>query len=344
MIDLRSDTVTTPGEEMREAMRVASVGDDVYSDDPTVNRLQELSAQMAGMEAGLFVASGTMGNLVSLLAHCGRGDEIICGKSSHIFLYEGGSVSSFGGIHSSQVIENADGSLPLEDVRDLIRVEDDHHPETKLITIETTHNECGGVIQDLEFFQQTRSLADEYDLKVHIDGARLFNAAVAKNVPITEFTKHSDSVTFCLSKGLGAPVGSVICGNADFIKKARKIRKHLGGGMRQAGIIAAAGIYALENLISRLSEDHRRALMLAKGLNGLPGIKLDPLLPPTNMVFFDLLPNCRLNVNQIQSGLKQFGILTSSVNERRYRMVTHLQITDQDVEDTISSMRHLLGA
>jgi len=343
-IDLRSDTVTTPSEEMRDIMRAAPVGDDVYLDDPTVNRLQDLSAEVTGMEAGLFVASGTMGNLVSLLAHCARGDEIICGKSSHIFLYEGGSVSSFGGIHSSQVAENADGSLPLDDVRDLIRVEDDHHPETRLIAIETTHNERGGVIQELDFFSNTRSLADKFGLKVHLDGARLFNAAVEKGVPATAFTRYADSVTFCLSKGLGAPVGSVICGQADFIKSARKIRKHLGGGMRQAGIIAAAGIYALENLVDRLAEDHRRAKMLADGLRGLPGIKLDPDIPPTNMVFFDLLPECPLSVDEIHAGLKARGILTSSVNEKRYRLVTHLQVSDHDIEETIAAMRQVLNA
>ncbi|HWS23023.1 MAG TPA: low-specificity L-threonine aldolase [Anaerolineales bacterium] len=342
-IDLRSDTVTTPSEEMREVMRAAPVGDDVYLDDPTVNRLQDLSAEMTGFEAGLFVASGTMGNLVSILAQCARGDEIICGKNSHVFLYEGGSVSSFGGIHSSQVTENSDGSLPLDAVRDLIRVEDDHHPETRLIAIETTHNERGGVIQDLDFFSKTRSLADEHGLKVHLDGARLFNAAVEKGVKASAFTKYADSVTFCLSKGLGAPIGSVICGQADFIKRARKIRKHLGGGMRQAGIIAAAGIYALENLIDRLVDDHRRAKMLADGLRGLPGIKLDPDIPPTNMVFFDLLPECPLSVDEIHAGLKTRGILTSSVNEKRYRLVTHLQVSDQDIEETIAAMRQVLN-
>lgn len=343
-IDLRSDTVTTPTEEMRELMRSAPVGDDVYSDDPTVNQLQELSAGMTGMEAGLFVASGTMGNLVSLLTHCGRGDEIICGKNSHVFLYEGGSVSSFGGIHSSQVEETADGSLPLDVVRRMIRVEDDHHPETRLIELETTHNERGGVIQPLNYFAQTRALANDFGLKVHIDGARLFNASVAHGVAVSEITQYADSVTFCLSKGLGAPVGSVICGSKEFIKKARKVRKHLGGGMRQAGIIAAAGIYCLENMVDRLVEDHYRARRLAKGLDGLPGIEVDPKVPPTNMVFFNLLPSCRLSVAEIEDGLRQRGILSFGVNASRYRFVTHHQVSDEHIETTIAAMRDILSA
>lgn len=341
-IDLRSDTVTTPTEEMRELMRSAPVGDDVYSDDPTVNQLQELSARMTGMEAGLFVSSGSMGNLVGLLTHCDRGDEIICGKNSHVFLYEGGSVSSFGGIHSSQVEESADGSLPLDVVRKMIRVEDDHHPETRLIELETTHNERGGVIQPLEYFAQTRALANEFGLKLHIDGARLFNAAVAHGVAAGEITQYADSVTFCLSKGLGAPVGSVLCGNKAFIKKARKIRKHLGGGMRQAGIIAAAGIYCLENMVDRLAEDHHRAKRLAEGLEGLPGIEVDPKVPPTNMVFFNVLPSCELSVEQIEVALRQRGILSFGVNASRYRFVTHHQVSDENIETTIAAMRDIL--
>lgn len=343
MIDLRSDTVTTPTDEMRALMRDAAVGDDVYSDDPTINRLQEISAEMTGMEAGLFVSSGTMGNLVGLMAHCGRGDEIICGKNSHVFLYEGGSVSSFGGIHSSQIEETPNGSLPLDDVRKMIRVEDDHHPETRLISLETTHNERGGVIQPLEYFQQSRHLADEYGLKVHIDGARLFNASVAHGVPAREITKHADSVTFCLSKGLGAPVGSVLCGSQAYIKKARKIRKHLGGGMRQAGIIAAAGIYCLENMVDRLAEDHARAKRLAEGLIGLPGIEVDPRIPPTNMVFFNLLPTIRLSVAEIETELRKRGIASFGVNASRYRFVTHHQISDSDIDTTIVALREILS-
>lgn len=343
MIDLRSDTVTTPTDEMRELMRSAPVGDDVYGDDPTINRLQELSAQMTGMEAGLFVSSGTMGNLVGLLAHCGRSDELICGKNSHIFLYEGGSISAFGGVHSSQVEENADGSLPLDKVRELIRVEDDHHPETRLIELETTHNERGGVIQKLSHFADIKNLADEFSLKVHIDGARLFNAAVAHGVAASEITKHADSVTFCLSKGLGAPVGSVLCGSEVYIKKARKIRKHIGGGMRQAGIIAAAGIYALENMVNRMAEDHQRAKVLAEGLMKIPGINVDPKVPPTNMVFFDLAPEGGVSIEDVHVKLRDHGILSSPVNDRRYRFVTHFQVTDEDINATINAMSVIMS-
>jgi threonine aldolase len=341
-IDMRSDTVTTPTDEMREAMAKAVVGDDVYGDDPTVNQLQELAADMVGMEAGLFVPSGTMGNLISLLAHCDRGDEILVGKKSHIFLYEGGGASSFGGIHSRQIAENADGSLPLDVAQDAVRVDDEHEPITRLIAVESTHNALGGVCQTPQTLVDMNQFAKRNGLAFHMDGARLFNSAVAQNIPVSELTKHVDSVTFCLSKGLAAPVGSVICGSHAFMKKARRARKHLGGGMRQAGIIAAAGIISLEKMVNRLADDHTRAKKLATGLKDLPGIKMNPEVPPTNMAFFDILDSNPITIYQIEAELKKRGVLAGAMGSRRFRFVTHYQITDADVEQTIAAMKEIL--
>ena len=343
IIDLRSDTVTKPTEEMREAMATAVVGDDVYGDDPTVNQLQELAAEMLGMEAGLLVPSGTMGNLVSLLAHCKRGDEILVGKKSHIFLYEGGGASAFGGIHSRQLAENPDGSLPLDVAADSIRVDDDHEPVTSLISVESTHNALGGVCQSLPTLAAMRQFARQHNLAFHMDGARLFNAAVALGVPARELTQHVDSVTFCLSKGLAAPVGSIVCGSHAFIKQARRARKHLGGGMRQAGVLAAAGILSLTQMVDRLADDHARAKRLAAGLAGIPGIRLNPQVPETNMVFFDLVEGNPITVFQIEQALKQRGILATNMGARRFRLVTHYQVTDNDVEETISALRDVLS-
>lgn len=327
---------------MREAMAKAVVGDDVYAEDPTINQLQELAAGMVGMEEGLLVPSGTMGNLVCLLAHCQRGDEILVGKKSHIFLFEGGGVSAFGGIHSRQLAENSDGSLPLDEALDSIRMDDDHEPITRLIAVENTHNYLGGVYQTPQTLAGMSELAHANNLAFHMDGARLFNSAVAQNIPVRELTKHVDSVTFCLSKGLAAPVGSVVCGTRAFIKKARRARKHLGGGMRQAGIIAAAGIVSLEKMVGRLTDDHIRAKKLAAGLSGLPGIKLNPEVPPTNMVYFDLLDSNPLTINQVEQGLKDRGILGGSMSPTRFRMVTHCEVNDADIELTISAMKEIL--
>lgn len=342
IIDMRSDTVTTPTEEMREAMARAVVGDDVYGDDPTVNQLQELAAEMTGMQAGLLVPSGTMGNLVSLLAHCKRGDEMLVGKKSHIFLYEGGGASAFGGIHSRQLAENPDGSLPLDVAADAIRVDDDHEPVTSLISVETTHNALGGVCQTPDTLRQMSQFARQHGLAFHMDGARLFNAAAALNVPVRELTRHVDSVTICLSKGLAAPVGSIVCGSAAFIKQARRARKHLGGGMRQAGVLAAAGILSLTSMAARLGEDHARARRLAQGLAGLPGITLNPAMPETNMVFFDIHAGNPITVFQIEEQLRSRGIWATNMGTRRFRLVTHYQVTDADVEIVIGAMGEIL--
>jgi threonine aldolase len=337
MIDLRSDTVTKPTPEMREAMAKAEVGDDVYGDDPTVNLLQELAAEATGKEAGLFVPSGTMGNLAAILTHCQRGDEVIIGQKNHTFLFEAGGISVLGGINSYQLQNQPDGSLRLEDVETAIRPDDPHDPITRLICLENTHNRCGGTVQTPEYTRKISEFAHVRKLKVHLDGARLFNAAAALGIPARELTKPVDSVTFCLSKGLCAPVGSVLCGEKEFINKAKRARKILGGGMRQAGILAAAGIIALQKMTARLSEDHKRARDLAEGLSENPGIVLDSVTPDTNMVFFSLAPTVRISANEIEERLKPRGILVSASDPRRFRLVTHYWIDDAAVNKTIAA-------
>lgn len=338
MIDLRSDTVTQPTPEMRAAMAAARVGDDVFGDDPTVNRLQEMAAAKVGKEAGLFVPSGTMGNLIALLVHCGRGDEAILGARAHTVLYEGGGISYLGGIHSRQVMEQPDGSLALEDIEAVIRPQDVHQPPTRLISIENTHNRCGGTFQTPEYIRSLAEFAHARGLVVHMDGARLFNAAVAQGVDARELAGPVDSVTFCLSKGLCAPVGSVLCGSREFIARARHIRKHLGGGMRQAGVIAAAGIVALETMVERLAEDHARARKLAQGLSEIPQIRLDGM-PPTNMVFFNLADSVSWTVEQIEAQLQERGILVHAAGPRRFRLVTHYGVDDAAVTKTIEAFQ-----
>jgi threonine aldolase len=343
-IDLRSDTVTQPTPAMREAMAKAPVGDDVFGDDPTVNRLQELAAAKVGHEAGLFVPSGTMGNLIAILTHCQRGDEAIMGARSHSFLYEGGGISTFGGVHSCQIKEQSDGSLALRDIEAVLRdPTDDHLPTSRLIEIESTHNRCGGTPQPPAYIRELVEFAHKRGLVVHMDGARVFNSAVVQGVDVKALTAPVDSVTICLSKGLCAPVGSVLCGSRDFIKRARRLRKHLGGGMRQAGIIAAAGIVALEKMVDRLGEDHVRAKKLASGLRSIPGLSVDE--PPTNMVFFNLSDSVKLSVHEIEHGMKAHGILIESVGKtRRFRFVTHYWIDDTAVGRSVEALTEVIAA
>ena len=342
LIDLRSDTVTKPTPEMREAMAKAEVGDDVYGDDPTVNRLQELAAEMLGKEAALFVPSGTMGNLAGILAHCQRGDEVILGKKNHTFLYEAGGISVLGGVHSAQLDNQPDGSLLLSDVAAAIRPDDPHDPITRLVALENTHNRCGGTVQTVEYTRQVSDLAHGRGLKVHLDGARLFNATAALGVSPRELVRSVDSVTFCLSKGLCAPVGSLLCGEKEFIGKAYRLRKLLGGAMRQVGILAAAGIVSLDKMVSRLGEDHARARNLAEGLSENLGIHLDAGTPFTNMVFFDLAPQVKRSAQFVADDLKRKGILVSPTDERRFRLVTHYWISDSDVERTVEAFASVL--
>ena len=341
-IDLRSDTVTKPTPAMREAMENAPVGDDVYGEDPTVNRLQEMAAERLGKEAGLFVASGTMGNLVALLAQCNRGDEVILGDKAHTFLYEAGGISALGGVHSRQVYNHPDGTMSIKDIEAAIRPDDPHFPITRLISIENTHNRCGGVALSVEYTQAVGELARRYNLALHLDGARLFNAAAILNVPAIDLTRPVDSITFCLSKGLCAPVGSVVCGSKEFIKRAHRIRKMLGGGMRQAGILAAAGIVALDTLIDRLEEDHFRAQQLAAGLETVPGIILNPGTPYTNMVFLSLMDKIPLSAGEVAQSLKQRGVRVGVVSGRRFRLVTHYWIDDAGVDHAIEAFREVI--
>ncbi len=343
LIDLRSDTVTQPTPEMREAMAKAEVGDDVFGDDPTVNRLQEMAAELMDKEAGLLVPSGTMGNLAAILSHCQRGDEVILGKYNHTFLFEAGGISALGGVHSCQLSNQPDGSLLLSEIEAAIRPDDPHDPITRLICLENTHNRCGGTVQTPEYTRQAAELAHAHGLKLHLDGARIFNAAAALGRPARELAGPADSVTFCLSKGLCAPVGSVLCGTQEFIKKAHRVRKMLGGGMRQAGILAAAGIVALQKMVSRLGEDHLRARHLAEGLSEIKGIVLDPGTPATNMIFFNLTEGVKIPARDVEVEMKKRGILVNASGERRFRLVTHYWIDDRAVDRTIEAFHAILG-
>ncbi len=343
-VDLRSDTVTLPTQAMRAAMAAAEVGDDVYGEDATINRLQDMAAARMGKEAGLFVPSGTMGNLIAVLAHCNRGDEVILGNLGHTFLFEGGGIAALGGVHSYTLPTNPDGTLNLEDIQAAIRPADDpHYPVTRLITLENTHNRCGGVPLTVDYMDQVGQLAHEHGLNLHVDGARIFNAAVAQGVAASRLVHSADSVTFCLSKGLCAPVGSVLCGPQAFIQRARRIRKQLGGGMRQAGVLAAAGIIALDQMVDRLSEDHCRAQNLARGLAHIPGLSLEKEQPPTNMVFARLDEQVAMTAGEVVSHLLEKGVKVGAVGARRFRMVTHYWVNDTGVERTIQAFDEVLA-
>lgn len=339
IVDLRSDTVTNPTEEMRLAMVNAEVGDDVYCEDPTVNRLEQLAASLVGKEAALFVPSGTMSNLAAVLAHCGRGDEIILGDKAHTVLFEAGGISALGGVHPRQIPNQSDGTLALVDILGAIRSEDVHHPISRLVALENTHNRCGGVPLSQEYMQAVGDLAHSHGLLVHLDGARLFNASIALGVEARDLVEPVDSVAFCLSKGLCAPVGSLLCGSGEFIYRARRIRKQLGGGMRQAGVLAAAGIVALEKMILRLGEDHARARHLAAGLADIPGLVLDPGTPYTNMVFLALDQAISVDADWIAAFCARHGVRVGVVSERRFRLVTHYWIDDDGVERAVDAFR-----
>jgi threonine aldolase len=340
-IDLRSDTVTRPTPAMREAMYQAEVGDDVYGEDPTVNKLERMAAERLGKEAALLVVSGTMGNLVALLTHCGRGDEVILGHRSHTFLFEQGGMAALGGITPHPVSNQDDGTLRLQDVRDAIRPDNPHFPRTRLLCLENTHNMCNGTPIPVEYMAQAAQLAHAHGLKVHLDGARVFNAAAALNVDVKEVVKDVDSVMFCLSKGLCAPVGSMLCGSADFIAEARRARKVLGGGMRQAGIIAAAGIVALEQMAQRLKEDHARAKQLQEGLEQISGIHVAPVR--TNILYFQVAEDVPKPPREIEAEMAERGVLLNSRDHRWFRAVTHFWIDNEDIERAIQAMQEVVG-
>jgi threonine aldolase len=326
---------------MREAMAVAEVGDDVYMDDPTVNHLQEKAAEMLGKEDSLFVPSGTMGNLLALLVHCQRGDEAIVGDKSHIYLNEAGGMSALGGIHPHPITNQVDGTLLLDDILASIQTEDVHHTITRLVCLENTQNVCGGVVLSAEYTRAVGRIAHENNLSLHIDGARIFNAAAALNVPVKDLVEPADSVMFCLSKGLVAPVGSMLVGSKKFINRARHLRKMLGGGMRQVGVLAAAGLISLENMSARLGQDHARAKSLFEGLKQFRGLKLDAR-PSSNMVYFDLLDEVQLSVNQIIEEMKRRGVLVDWAGPRRFRLVTHYWVDDAGVEKALKAFAEIL--
>lgn len=339
VVDLRSDTVTHPSEAMRRAMYEAELGDDVFGDDPTLNRLEAMAAERFGKEAAVFVASGTMGNLVSVLAHTTRGDEIILGNQSHIFRSEAGGSSVLGGISFHTVPNDARGMLDPDDVRAAIRPNDPHMPRTSLVCLENTQNSCGGAALTQDDISSIADVAHDNGLGLHIDGARIFNAAVALEAPVAELTREADSITFCLSKGLSCPVGSVIVGSADYIQEARRWRKMVGGGMRQVGVLAAAGIVALDSMVDRLAEDHANARKLAEGLAEVEGISIDPDALPTNLVFFEVEREDRddLHAQLVERGIKGGG------GGRRWRYVTHYGITESDIDYTLETVRDVFG-
>lgn len=329
MIDLRSDTVTTPTAAMRATMTQAEVGDDVYGEDPTVNRLQAMLAERAGMQAGLFVPSGTQSNLVALLTHCARGDEYIVGQQAHTYKYEGGGAAVLGGIQPQPLEFEVDGTLALDKVRAAIKARDDHFARTRLLCLENTVH---GKVLPLDYLAAARAFATEHGLALHLDGARVFNAAVKLGVELDAITRHFDTVSICLSKGLGAPIGSVLCGSRDFIERARRWRKVTGGGMRQAGILAAAGIHALEHHVARLAEDHANAAALAEGLGAIAGLGVQPV--QTNMVFVTLPATAQ---SALVAHLRRAGVIISAGNP--LRLVTHLDISATDVTTVIQAFR-----
>jgi threonine aldolase len=327
---------------MREAMAKAEVGDDVMGEDPTVNCLEEMAAARMQKDAALFVASGTMANLVALLTHCNRGDEVIVGDKAHTFINEVGGMATLGGIHPRAIPNQPDGTLALDDIKNAIRGDNVHWPRTKLVALENTHNACTGSPLSPAYHKAVFDLAHARGIQVHTDGARIFNAAVALGVPVHELTQYTDTISFCLSKGLSAPVGSLVCGPRDFIAEARRNRKMVGGGMRQAGIIAAAGIVALETMIERLAEDHANARRLAEGLTDIPGIALDPARVKTNIVFFDLQPG-KLTAPQLAERAAREGVLIGVNSEHRIRVVTHCGIERADVEFAIGAIKSVIS-
>ena len=331
VIDLRSDTVTRPTSAMRAAMAAAEVGDDVYGEDPTVNRLQAMASEMLQKEAALFVSSGTQGNLLGLLSHCERGDEYIVGQQAHTYRYEGGGGAVLGSIQPQPLDFLPDGTLDLDRVQSLIKPDDFHFAKTRLLCLENTQ---AGKVLPMGYLEQAFAFAASHRLGLHLDGARIFNAAVKLKVPVHEIARHADTVSVCLSKGLGAPVGSLLCGPAHLIQKALRWRKMLGGGMRQAGILAAAGIVALTSNVERLAEDHDHAWFLARKLSEIDGIRIDLDAVQTNMVFMDTPEQSSA---LLTSFLKERGILVSG--RGGFRLVTHLDVTASDIQKVIDAVK-----
>ena len=342
IIDLRSDTVSHPTPAMRRAMAEAEVGDDVFGDDPTVNKLESMAAQMLGKESAVLVPSGSMANAVAAVAQLRRGDEVIVGARTHMYLNEQAALAVLSQAQAVPIMENPDGTLPLDLIKESIRVPDQHHPITRMICIENTHNACGGQPLTVEYTNQVGALAKKHGLRFHIDGARLFNAAVALNVNAADLVRAADTVSFCLSKGLCAPVGSLVCGDQETITSARRARKLLGGGMRQAGIIAAAGIVSLTSMIERLENDHDDAQRLAQGLSTIKGIVIDPKTVRTNMVYFDLAPDAKWNAHELQKKLEERNIKVGAVAARRIRAVLHYWISPAQVDRAVEVIKEVM--
>lgn len=338
LIDLRSDTVTRPTPEMRRAMAEAEVGDDVFGEDPTVNRLQDFAASLLGKEAALYVSSGTMANQVSVKAHTQAGDEVIMEKTSHPYNYESGALAAISGVQVC-LLEGRHGILEPEQVENAIRPGEHHYAPTRLVCLENTHNRGGGTIYPMEKIRGIAQVARRNGLALHLDGARLFNASVASGIPAREYAGHFDSASVCLSKGLGAPVGSVIAGSAEFIDRCHRFRKMMGGGMRQAGIIAAAGIYALENNIDRLSQDHRNAALLAEGLAALGGVSIDLSRVQTNIVYFEVQDSRYGNAAQLVEELRKQGVLVQATARNTIRAVTHLDVSEEDIHRALEIIK-----
>ncbi|WP_221564777.1 low-specificity L-threonine aldolase [Alkalihalobacillus sp. TS-13] len=338
MIDLRSDTITKPTEEMRKAMYEAEVGDDVYGEDPTVQKLEEKAAEILGKEAALFVTSGTQGNQIAVLTHCQPGNEVLLEEDAHIFYYEGGAIAAFGGVQT-RTIKGKRGAINPNDLRTAIRGEDVHFPETGLICLENTHNRAGGAIVPIENMRELYQVAQEHLIPVHLDGARLFNASAELAVPVKAFTEHTSTVQICLSKGLGAPVGSIIAGSGPFIRRARKWRKRLGGGLRQVGVVAAPGLIALTKMADRLKEDHERARRLAEGIRNITDLKINNQVE-TNIVVVETEATGKA-VDEILSALEANGILAVPFGPTTIRLTTHHQITDENIEQTLIAFQNL---
>ncbi|HTN70214.1 MAG TPA: GntG family PLP-dependent aldolase [Methylomirabilota bacterium] len=342
IIDLRSDTVTKPSPAMRRAMAEAEVGDDVYLEDPTINRLQARAAEIFGREAGLFVPSGSMGNLASIMAQTSRGQEVICEAAGHVYNYEMGSMSALGGV-LPRIVAAEDGILHWEQIALAIREKAYYRPQTALVALENTHNMAGGTVYPTELADEICNKAHEVGLKVHLDGARIFNAAVYLNENVADMTKKFDSIQFCLSKGLGAPVGSMIVGSRDLIERCRVMRKLLGGGMRQAGVLAAAGLVALDEGPKYIPTDHENAQILARGFAGIPGVQIDPKKVQTNIIIFDI-GGTGLGSSQFVERLNQRKVLTGAVDATRVRVVTHRDVSRSDCEQAVRIIGEVVGA
>jgi len=343
MIDLRSDTVTLPTPAMREAMSRAELGDDVYGEDPTVNRLERMAAEIVGMEAAMLVPTGTMGNLAAMLAHCQRGTKAFLGAQAHTYVYEAGGAAALGGIVMTPIRNTDNGEIDLDELRDeLERPPDAHFALPALVALENTHNLCAGSAVELSHMTAVAGLAHAHHLPVHLDGARIFNAAIALETTAKKIAESADSVSFCLSKGLACPVGSLLCGSREFIGRARRMRKMLGGGMRQAGIIAAAGIVALETMIDRLVEDHLNARALAEGLGLVAGINVRPVKRRTNMVVFEVDGGAPV-ATKFAAAMKDRGVIANARGPSSFRAVTHHGISRRDIDRVVAAAAEAAG-